>query len=74
MGKLAVMDRSGDMKVEWSAGNEAEVDHARQTFDAMKKKGYAAFKTQGDGSRGEQIREFDASAESIVMAPAMQGG
>ncbi len=75
MGKMAVMTaKDGDIKVEWDNDKPEEVTHARETFRKMKQKGYAAYRTNPKGSKGELIREFDPAAESIVMAPQMVGG
>ena len=74
MGELAVMDRTGDTKVMWAAENEDEVANAKRTFDDLKKKGYMAYSVKRNGDKGEQVREFDATAEKLIMAPPMQGG
>lgn len=74
MGELATLDRSGDTKVFWSSTVPDEVQNARRTFNDLRGKGYAAFKLTGDGTKGEQILEFDPMAEKIILAPAMKGG
>lgn len=74
MGELAVMDRTGDTKVMWDAGSEDEVSNAKRTFDDLKKKGYLGYSVKRNGDKGEQVREFDASAEKLIMVPPMQGG
>lgn len=72
---LAIMDRvEGDYKVTWDPDDDTDVDMARASFNAAKKKGLVAFKVKKDGSKGERIREFDPEAEAIIMAPALQGG
>ncbi len=73
MGELATMDRSGDTKLTWSANAPVEVEAARQTFDTLRKKGYAAYRMRGD-TQGEQLLTFDVNAERIILVPAMQGG
>jgi hypothetical protein len=74
MGELAVMNGSGDTKVFWSAENADEVESARRTFRDLRAKGHVAYKLLGDGSKGEQINEFDEDAEKIILAPQMKGG
>lgn len=73
-GVLECQDLTGDTKVHWDKNNPDEVAAARASYDALKRKGYAAFKLSADGTKGEQIAEFDASAERIIMAPPMRGG
>jgi len=75
MGELAIMDHSGDTKLMWDSENQDEVANARKTFTEMKAKGFMAYTVKGkSGDKGEVIREFDATAESIIMVPQMKGG
>lgn len=71
---MAIMGREGDTKISWSPDSAVEVDEARRSFENMKRKGYMAFRTNRDGTKGEQIREFDPHAAAIILAPQMQGG
>jgi hypothetical protein len=75
MGSMAVMGRSGDTKVIWSADNEDEVANARRTFDDLvTKRGFAAFAVGARGNKTDRVREFDPTAEKIIIVPPMQGG
>ena len=78
MGEMAVMDRSGDTKIIWSRDNADEVEMARKQFAEYRRKGFAAFRVIGKGEnrgdKGEQIHEFDATAERIIFVPPMVGG
>lgn len=74
MNELCVMDATGDTKRIWDPNNPDEVEDARASFDRLKKKGYVAYKVNEAGDKGEVIREFDASAGKIIMAPPMKGG
>lgn len=73
-GRLRVLDHTGDTRVAWNPGIAGEVDAARALFNEMKSKKYLAYRVDGDGSRGEVIREFDPGAREIIMSPQMQGG
>lgn len=73
-GELAVMGKSGDVKTMWNSDKPEEIKVAKEQFDALRAKGYAAFKTKKDGSKGEQIRAFDPEAEAIILAPPLVGG
>lgn len=66
--------KAGDVKTVWNKDNADEVGAARAQFDQLKAKGYAAFKTDRNGEKGEMIREFDPTAECIILAPQMKGG
>lgn len=74
-GTLAILDRTGDTKLIWDRGNEAEVANARRTFDDLRGKRFLAYRVTGKkGAPGEQITEFDPVAERIILVPPMQGG
>lgn len=74
MGVMRTMTAEhGDLEVKWDADNEEEVEQARSTFEAMKEQQYTAYRME-DGSRGEQIKEFDPEAEAILLVPRMVGG
>lgn len=74
IGELAVMDQTGDTKIIWDSENEDEVAVAKATFDSLVKKGYAGYSVKRDGEKNEVIRQFDPTAEKLIMAPAMVGG
>lgn len=71
---LRIMGRSGDTKVTWDPRNQEEVRTARETFDALRAKGYLAFTVRRTDSRGEQVKEFDPALSEILLAPPMAGG
>jgi len=72
---MAITDETGDTKIMWSKDNQDEIDVARETFAAMKKKGYAAFHVEGkEGTQGSQMHEFDPKAERIIFVKQMRGG
>lgn len=74
-GEIAVMGKEGDVKTIWDRSKPDEVENARETFNRMRKKGYLAFRvTDKAGERGEQMNEFDPTAERMIMVPPMQGG
>jgi hypothetical protein len=75
MGELRILDvEQGDLRIEWDPAREAEVEAARTQFEAMRAKGYLAYRLRPSGGRGVQLTAFDPAAERIVMAPALRGG
>lgn len=72
--EMTVLDKTGDTKIVWDASKPDEVEAARQTFDRLRKKGYAAYSVKRNGDQGEVIREFDPQAEKVILAPQMIGG
>ncbi len=73
-GELRVLDATGDTKLIWNPNNTDEVENAKRTFNDLRSKGYLAYKVTEGGAKGEVIREFDANAEKIILAPALRGG
>lgn len=74
MGEMSVLDRTGDARLLWSAGNQDEVDAAKEMYTKLKNKGYAAFGVTGGGGKGSQLDEFDPKMEKIIMVPPLRGG
>lgn len=64
----------GDTRLTWDAGNEEDVDTARQSFERLTKKGYSAFSVGKEGEKKGRIREFDPEAEKVILAAPTRGG
>ena len=73
MGQLSTLGRSGHVVTKWKVDAPETVDEARVKFDEMMGKGFAAFQTIAVNEK-VQIREFDETADEIVMVPQLQGG
>ena len=73
-GTMNVPDTTGHTKVTWDKAVPAEVDLARNAYNAAIAKGYQAFSVRSDGERGQRMERFDANAEEIMMVPRLQGG
>lgn len=70
-----VMGLSGDRKQMWDPNQADEVDDARKSFVNLRKKGFLAYRVNPkDGSKGEQVTEFDAQMGAIIFTPPMVGG
>lgn len=73
--EMAVMTPAdGDLKVIWDSDKPEEVAHARKTFTEFKSKGYLAYQVNKAGDKGEVMKDFNAEAEKIILAPRMMGG
>lgn len=64
----------GDLKVIWNPDEPDEVASAREQFDAMKKKGYVAYRVDRAGDKAEVMNSFDPDAKAIILAPFVAGG
>lgn len=75
MATMHVMDPTGDTKIIWDKDNPDEVANARRTFeDLVTNKRFTAYRVDDTGDRSAVIREFDPTAEKLIIRPAMQGG
>ena len=73
--ELAFMDiKEGDVKLQWDPNDPDEVAATELTFNKLKKKGYAFFKMNFGGKKGEKITKFDKTIESILGIPQTVGG
>jgi hypothetical protein len=73
-GTMRIADHTGDTVVTWDKDNPAEVEIARASFEAGKRKRHLAYRV-GDGRReSEVMRDFDPAAEHIVLMPQTVGG
>ena len=73
--ELKFMDiKEGDVKLQWDPDDKDEIAAAQLTFDKLKKKGYAFFKMNFGGRKGEKISAFDPQIESILGIPQTVGG
>lgn len=72
---MASLDQTGDTKIIWDRTKPDEVEAAKASFAALKKKGYSAYSVKGEkGEKGEVMYNFDANAERVILAPPMIGG
>jgi len=70
---MAAMGEEGDTKYSWDPSDPESVAAAQETFNGYISDGYRPF-ALSDGTQGEQMTEFNASAGNILMVPPMQGG
>lgn len=74
IGAMAVMGEAGDTKHIWDRTKPDEVEAARELFYKLRAKRYLAFSVTKDGSKGEQVTEFNPSEERLIFVPALVGG
>lgn len=72
MGMLRVMSKNGDDETPWSLGDVASMEAAKEIFEAKRAAGCAAFARNGDASA--PIKEFDPTAEEILIVRPLVGG
>lgn len=75
-GTMHIMNHDGDINVSWDKNDPDDVAMAKGWWDdATKVKKYLGYKVEGEeGRRGEVMREFDPTAERLILSPQAQGG
>ena len=68
-----VMDRSGDTRHTFDAGNSASVAEAEKRFMELTGVGFTAAVRTGPGEQ-RIIRSFDPTAEETLFYPRLVGG
>lgn len=75
MGTLAIIDSTGDTKIDWDANKPFEIEQARKKFNEALKGGGKAFRVNHFGDKTkDEIKEFDPDAEHIVIVKPLVGG
>lgn len=74
MGRLNILDGTGDVKIEWDADSKDEVEVAEEAFKKYLKKGFKAYRQYDAGKQGEKLEEFDKYAEKVIFIPPLKGG
>lgn len=65
----------GHAEFKWDKKNAQDVEDARQYFIKKKAEGYLAYRIDPKtGDKGEVLKEFDPSAERIILLPPLKGG
>lgn len=64
----------GDTRLTWDAGNEEDVETARQSFERLTKKGYSAYRVDKKGDKQGRMDKFDPEAEKVILATPTRGG
>jgi hypothetical protein len=68
-----VMDRTGDTRHRFDAGDRAAVEKAKQRFMELTGAGFTAAARVGPGEQ-RLIRDFDPTVEETLFYPRLVGG
>lgn len=71
---LAILDKTGDTKVMWEVEDDTSVVAAAEAFLAKVEAGYTAYAIKDGGAEAEVIKNFDKTAEKIILTPQFIGG
>lgn len=65
---MRILSQNGDDRLIWDRSRKDEVKEAFDKFNELLKKGYTAYITKSDGTKGHKITEFDPGLEEILFA------
>jgi hypothetical protein len=68
-----VMDRTGDTRHEFNAGDRTAIEKAEKRFNELTGTGFTAAVRSGPGEQ-RVIRSFDPTAEETLFYPRLVGG
>lgn len=73
LGTISHLNHEGDTAYSWDRKNKAECDAAKEHFDALRAKGFLAFKVNRCGCKQKKpTSDFDSKAgKYIYTAPVM---
>jgi hypothetical protein len=74
LGTLCVIDTTGDSRMQWDQNSPDQVAAARRRFEELKARGYVGHRVDASGAMSEEIRDFDPTAERIIMNKRLVGG
>ena len=70
---LRILDQNGDTALEWDVADDLSVEEVREKFDELVSAGHLAYRIDSPTS-GEVIRNFDPTAEEIIVTAPLVGG
>jgi hypothetical protein len=74
MSEMAILDQSGDTRLQWDKDDPDSVASAEARFNELKAKRFLAYTVNKKGTQGEVIQKFDPNAERIILTPPPVGG
>jgi hypothetical protein len=69
-----VMDRHGDTRHQFDAGDPTGLATAEDRFRELTGKGFRAVALADDGEPGRVIKDFDPTVERTLFVPHLKGG
>lgn len=70
MGEIRVLNRQGDVKVEWDPADADSVTKAKKEFEQLKKDGYEFFEVSE--AKGKRVERFSKKHGKLIAAPGVK--
>lgn len=67
MGEMRVLNRTGDVKVEWDPADAESTARAKAEFKRLQGEGYLFYEVAE--ARGKQVKRFTKNAGKLLAAP-----
>lgn len=70
---MHILNHTGHQTLTWTDGDLETIEAAKLMFNQKRGEGYAAFKVEEGGEKGDIINVFNPE-EDVILSPALQGG
>lgn len=67
MGRITVLNETGDERIEWDPTDAEATGRAEREFDRLKKEGYNIYEVAE--TKGRRVERFDPKVGRLVAAP-----
>lgn len=74
IGCFRILSQNGDDRLVWDRTIPKQVKDAFRKFKELIQKGYTAYATRRDGSKGHKITDFDPGLQEILFVPSTVPG
>lgn len=71
MGELRVLNKTGDIVVEWDPETPESIKNAEEEWKRLKREGYRFFEAL-PGEKGKAVKKFDAELGRILVVPGVK--
>lgn len=71
MGELRVLNRSGDVTIEWRPDDKESVEQAKEEWKGLKEAGYEFFE-MAEGGKGKRLTRFSKKHGKVLAAPGVR--
>lgn len=71
MGEMRVLNRKGDIVIEWDAQTPKSVAEAKKQWKQLEKDGYQFFEAL-PGEKGELLKKFDPELGRVLVVPGVK--
>lgn len=72
MGEMKIMDRSGDVTIQWDVTDGESTAKAKKEWDALKASGFEFFVPMEGDKPPKRVQKWDPDRGTIIAAPGVK--